>query len=72
MSDKINQWHNSAGETISRWGSNTSATVLLRGNNRYLEAASNISSACIIVSPFSLLMISLTKKGIKPSGLLNT
>lgn len=45
MSDNISQWHNSAGETISRCGSSTSATARLRGNNRYREAASNISSA---------------------------
>jgi len=46
MSDSISQWHSSAGETISSCGNSTSATARLRGNNRYLEAASNISSAC--------------------------
>lgn len=46
MSDRISQWHNSAGGTISSCGSRTSATARFRGNNKYLEAASNISSAC--------------------------
>lgn len=48
MSDTINHWHSSAGETISNCGSKASATARLRGNKRYLEAASNISSAYTI------------------------
>lgn len=48
MSDNINQWHISAGEALSRCGSSTSATARLRGNNRYLDAASNISPACSV------------------------
>lgn len=46
MSDSINHWHSSANETVSKCGSSVSATARLRGNNKYLEAASNISSAC--------------------------
>lgn len=48
MSDNINQWHISAGEALSSCGSSTSATARLRGNNRYLDAASNISPACSV------------------------
>lgn len=49
MSDNISQWHSSAGETISKCGSRASATARLRGNSKYLEAASNISSACSVI-----------------------
>jgi hypothetical protein len=45
MSDKINQWHSSAGEMHSRFGNSMSATTRLRGNNKYLDATSNNSSA---------------------------
>ena len=45
MSDSISHWHSSAGGTISNCGSKASATARLRGNKRYREAASNISSA---------------------------
>lgn len=46
MSASINQWQSSSGDTISKCGNKTSATARLRGNNKYLEATSNISSAC--------------------------
>lgn len=49
MSDNISQWHSSAGDAISKCGSSASATARLRGNNKYLEAASNISSACSVI-----------------------
>lgn len=46
MSASINQWQCSSSDTISKCGNKTSATARLRGNNKYLEATSNISSAC--------------------------
>lgn len=46
MSASINQWQSSSGDTISKCGNKTSATARLRGNSKYLEATSNISSAC--------------------------
>lgn len=64
MSDNINQWHSSAGGAVSRCGNSASATARLRGNRRYLDAASKISAACIKnkVSPQALIKVTLLKQ----------
>lgn len=61
MSDSINQWQSSAGEAISRRGNRASATARLRGNNKYLEAASNISSTCTTITSLRLKEINAEK-----------
>ncbi len=53
MSARRSQWQSSEGDAVSKWGNNASVTARFKGNKRYLDAASNISSAYIFhISPY--------------------